>query len=363
MIIDGGTGYDGKGPEAKPGGYAKDVILRVDRADGFVGRNFLARGALEHGIYIEETDGYLLDRVKFFWAADYGNLTFTSDHGLYKNCDGFGSGDSVVYPGAAPETGEQADKSFYPDAPRINTVVKKCDMRGSALAYSGSMGNAVRITKQPHLRQRRPGISTDTISASGHPGFPADSVGDRPQLHLLEQPQPLHRRRPMPPVEPIVGVPIGVGIVWPGMNNGECPRQLDLRQLALRRRCCCSSPTRSSTPGGRRRRRASPVRPPAATRPRATTSYHDNHMGQRPPGLQVPARRVGRFGIPHATLAERCPTASTSGGTRSPTHGQLLVRQHRLRRHRGQRHRSRRRRAAGHAAQPTALQHRRRRHA
>ena len=41
VILDGGTDYDGKGPEAKPGGYAKDVVLRVDRADGFVGRNFL----------------------------------------------------------------------------------------------------------------------------------------------------------------------------------------------------------------------------------------------------------------------------------------------------------------------------------
>ncbi len=97
-----------------------------------------------------------------YWAADYGNLTFTSDHGLYTNCDGFGSGDAVLYPGAAPETGEQADKSFYPDAPRINTVVRGCDMHGSVLAYSGSMGNAVRITNN-HIYGNTAGISTDTI--------------------------------------------------------------------------------------------------------------------------------------------------------------------------------------------------------
>ena len=122
----------------------KHVIIRVDRADGFVVHNLTARGALEHGIYVEETDGYRIDTVKMFWAADYGNLTFTSDHGLYTDCDGFGAGDAVLYPGAAPETGEQADLSFYPDAPRINTMVRRCDMRGSVLAYSGSMGNAVR---------------------------------------------------------------------------------------------------------------------------------------------------------------------------------------------------------------------------
>src|SRR5690606_1463881 len=115
VIIDGGRGYDGRAPAAKPSGFAKHVVLRVDRADGFVVRNLLARGALEHALYIEETDGYLIDRVKMYWAADYGNLTFTSDHGLYRNCDGFGAGDSVLYPGAAPETGEQADEEFYPD--------------------------------------------------------------------------------------------------------------------------------------------------------------------------------------------------------------------------------------------------------
>ena len=110
-----------------------------------------------------------------FWAADYGNLTFTSDHGLYTDCDGFGAGDAVLYPGAAPETGEQADLSFYPDAPRINTTVRRCDMRGSVLAYSGSMGNSVRIT-QNDIYGNTAGISTDTISAGGHPGYPADSV-------------------------------------------------------------------------------------------------------------------------------------------------------------------------------------------
>ena len=39
VIIDAGSDYDGPEPTAKPGGYAKDVVLRIDRADGFVGRN------------------------------------------------------------------------------------------------------------------------------------------------------------------------------------------------------------------------------------------------------------------------------------------------------------------------------------
>ena len=154
-----------------------------------------------------------------FWAADYANLTFTSDHGLYTDCDGFGAGDAVLYPGAAPETGEQADKAFYPDAPRINTTVRRCDMRGSVLAYSGSMGNSVRITNN-HIYGNTAGISTDTISAAGHPGFPADSVAGRQQLHLLQQPQPV-QAQPAGRARGRGRCPSGVGIFWAGHNNGR----------------------------------------------------------------------------------------------------------------------------------------------
>jgi hypothetical protein len=217
VIIDAASDYDSDDPEARPHTFHKHVVVRADRADGFVAHNFTVRGALEHGLYIEETDGYRVDTVKMFWNADYGNLTFTSDHGLYTDCDGMGAGDAVLYPGGAPETGEQADKSFYPDAPRVNTVVRDCDMRGSVLAYSGSMGNAVRITHN-NIYGNTAGISTDTISASGHPGFPADSV----QVdHNYIYSNNLELFKPNAPVPARVGVlPVGVGIFWAGHNNG-----------------------------------------------------------------------------------------------------------------------------------------------
>ena len=219
VILDAGGLYDGKekDPTSKPGAYAKHVVFRADRSDGFVGRNILFKGAREHGFYTEESDGTRLEKVKFFWNADYGHLAFTSDHQLVQNCDGFGSGDSVVYPGAAPETGAQATKSFWPDAPRPNSTVQKCDLRGSALGYSGSMGNAVRITRN-HIYGNSTGISSDTLSAAGHPGFPADSLGDRQQLHLLQQPRPLQAD---PPVKSLVDVPIGTGVIYPGMNDSR----------------------------------------------------------------------------------------------------------------------------------------------
>ena len=221
VIMDAGTGYrvelfTGKRPGAKPSGYAKHVVLRVDRADGFVGRNFLVRGAREHTFYNEELDGILLDRVKFFWGADYGHLSFTSDHSLVQNCEGFGAGDAAVYPGAAPETGSQAT-DFYPDAPRPNTVIRDCDLHGSALGYSGSMGNAVRITRN-HIYGNMTGISSDTLSAAGHPGFPADS-SEIDHNYIYANNLDLYTDHP--PVAPLVAVPIGTGIIYAGMNDAR----------------------------------------------------------------------------------------------------------------------------------------------
>ncbi len=234
VILDAGKRYAGKARQfgAEPGKnvddcsadrdtgispcYAKHVVLRTDRSDGFVGRNFTMRGALEHGFYTEETDGVLLDKVKFFWAADYGHLSFTTDHNMIQNCDGYGSGDAVVYPGASPQTGEFRDESFYPDQ-RINTTVRRCDLHGSTLAYSGSMGNSVRMTRN-HIYGNTNGISSDTLSAPGHPGYPADGMQiDNNYIYSNN----LNLYIEDPPVKPLVPMPIGTAIVWPGMNDGR----------------------------------------------------------------------------------------------------------------------------------------------
>ena len=52
----------------------KDVVFRIDRADGFVARNMNVRHAAEHGFYVLETDGYLLDQFKAFYNEEYGVL-------------------------------------------------------------------------------------------------------------------------------------------------------------------------------------------------------------------------------------------------------------------------------------------------
>ena len=201
-----------------PDGYTKHVVLRADRADGFVGRNLLTRGGREYGIYTEEIDGYparprevLLERRL---RPPLVHLRPRPD----PNCEGFGSGDSVVYPGAAPETGSQADTSFYPDAPRYNTVVKyaTCTARRSAT----------------RARWATPcGSPTTSIygNVTGH--LQRHALGRRPPRlpgrQLQDRSQPASTRTTSiststnPPVEPLVAVPIGTGIIYAGMNDAR----------------------------------------------------------------------------------------------------------------------------------------------
>lgn len=233
VVLDAGTGYTNpRDPKARPGGdtpssecftddtgnpcFGKHVVLRVDRGDGFVGRNFTMRGAREHGFYTEETDGILLDKVKFFWNADYGHLSFTTDHHIVQNCDGFGSGDAVVYPGAAPQTGEFRKKSFYPER-RFSTIIRRCDLHGSAMGYSGSMGNSVRVTNN-HFYGNANGLTTDTLSAPGHPGFPADGMMIDNNWFYANN---LDVYRAENPFQALVPQPVGTGFFWAGNNDGD----------------------------------------------------------------------------------------------------------------------------------------------
>jgi hypothetical protein len=330
VILDAGRRYQGTGPEKKPRGHAKHVVLRVDRADGFVGKNMLMRGGLEFGFYTEETDGVLLDRTKFFWNADYGHLSFTSDHHVVKNCDGMGAGDAVVYPGATPETGSQATKDFWPDAPRHNTVIRDCDLRHSALGYSGSMGNGVRITRN-HVYANTTGIATDTLSSAGHPGFPSDSLQiDNNYIYSNN----LDVYRPDTPVEPLVGVPIGTGVIMAGKNDARIrnnwifdnwrdgtmlfavPDALTTyggpEGLMFPGVSCLTSPAGGTEPtsgsGERTPHIFSRPGPPGVPGGALSTScgnhQFNNRMGQKPPGFRYPPG-IGKFGSPRSPISAR----------------------------------------------------------
>jgi Right handed beta helix region len=201
---------------AKPRGPAaplKDVGIRADRADGFVVRNMTFAHAKEHGIYVHETDGYLLDRVKLFYNQEYGTLTFTSDHGVTRDCEAMGSGDAGVYPGAAPETGEQTAES----ARRANQLITRCDVHHNNIGYSGTMGNGTRVVNN-NFYDNATGITTDSFFAGGHPGYPQDgAVFENNNIYSNN----FNTFAEGSDVEPRVAVPVGTGIFIAGGNANE----------------------------------------------------------------------------------------------------------------------------------------------
>ena len=299
VILDAGENYQGSGPEAKPLGHAKDVVLRADRADGFVGRNFLTRGGEEHGFYTEESDGTLLDRTKFFWNADYGHLAFTSDHQRLQNCDGMGAGDAALYPGAAPETQSQAT-DFYPDAPRYNTTITRCDMRNSALGYSGSMGNAVRLTNN-HIYGNATGISTDTLSSAGHPGFPADSQKVDNNFIYSNN---FNVYEADSPVKPLVAVPNGTGIIYAGMNDARVHDNwfFDNWRDGTMLFAVPDALTRFGGPEGDVFPGVSCTTQDTGLSTSCGNRHFNNKMGQVPAGFRFPST-LDQYGIPHGRAA------------------------------------------------------------
>ena len=191
----------------------KEVGLRVDRGDGVVIRNLTAAHAAEHGIYIHETDGYLMQRVKFFYNKEYGGLMFTSDHGLTTDCEGVGQGDSAIYPGAAPETGEQTKEPRR----RANQTITRCDIHHNTLGYSGTMGNGTRVVGN-HFYDNGTAIATDSLFAGGHPGYPQDGATfENNQIYSNN----FNSFVAGSDVEPRVPTPVGVGILIAGGNGNE----------------------------------------------------------------------------------------------------------------------------------------------
>jgi hypothetical protein len=171
VIIEAGDARKGDGGP-NGAGSRKDVGIRADRADGFVLKNVKVRHAKEHGIYVLESDGYLLTEFKAYYNGLYGTLAFVEDHGVQEHCDGVGHGDSAVYPGGAVETGQQRPKG----TPfRYNQEVRFCDLHHNMAGWSGTNGNAIHVHHN-NIYDNALGFSTDVVTAAGHPGYPGDSL-------------------------------------------------------------------------------------------------------------------------------------------------------------------------------------------
>jgi hypothetical protein len=233
VVVEAGDPNAGNGQDPDPENDNKDVGIRADRADGFVLRNVTVRHVREHGIYPHEVDGYVLERFKVHYAHEYGTLQFTSDHGLVQDCETNGSGDAGIYPGSAPDTGEEVDEPHAgpPDVERLNTEIRRCDMHHNSAGYSGTAANAVWLHHNDFYDNAL-GFTTDVFTAAGHPGFPQDSDllennefydnNFNPYLAECDGPYPTQKLDPTcSDIDPTIPVPVGTGAWVAGGNNNE----------------------------------------------------------------------------------------------------------------------------------------------
>ena len=203
------------------------------------------------------------------------------------------------------------------------------------------MGNAVRITDN-HIYGNATGISSDTLSAAGHPGFPADS-SEIDHNYIYSNNLDLYRPR-------YAGRPAGGRAdrhrdPLPRHERRPRPRQLHLRQLARRRDAVLGS-GRATNGGGAEGDIfpgvSCPGAPANGSRPRAATSSSATAWaGRRTASATRMRSTCSATCTPTTTRSRRSRTATTSGGaSSSPEHRELLVREHGLRRDRGHGHRS-----------------------
>jgi hypothetical protein len=142
--------------------FKKHVVIRGDRSDGIIIENLSTWHGFDHGVYVLDTDGFVIDRVHSGYAREYPFLTFANDHGLMKNCEAFGGGDGGIYPGSSADT-----------PGRVSTEITNCKSYHNVLGYSGTQGDHVWFHDN-ELYDNAVGLVTD--SETDHPNYPQNNL-------------------------------------------------------------------------------------------------------------------------------------------------------------------------------------------
>ncbi len=219
-----GTGAE-PGDVVLDGQFEKLNVLRADNADGFYLRNITVQRSQFNAVYIMETDGFVIERSVGRWNDEYGFLTFAVDHGLYTEAEGYGNGDSAFYPGAASNI--NAERGY--DVPRYAVEIRNSYGHHNMLGYSGTAGDSVWVHDSVFTNNST-GVSTDSAFPD-HPGMPqnhalfennviADNNEDYYQYFVDGTCQKPYAERGYEDgvVCPVVGVPVGAGVINPGGN-------------------------------------------------------------------------------------------------------------------------------------------------
>jgi hypothetical protein len=295
VVVDGGDPNTGDGSDHDEEGtplqdLKKDVGIKADRADGFVIRNLKVRHVREHGLYMHEVDGYVMERFKVFHGEEYGTLQFTSDHGLLQDCEAYGAGDAGIYPGSAPDTGEQRNPAVNPDE-RFNTEIRRCDMHHNMAGYSGTAANAVWLHHNDFYDNTL-GLVTDVITAAGHPGFPQDSDLIEANGFYSNNFNPYVDQPPDDEVVPLLPLPVGTAMWILGGNNNEFRhnRVWDNWRRGVMLSSVQDSLVCGDNPvaGGNQQAGCNPNAPPEAASTSYRNEFHHNVMGRSTEGEVMP---------------------------------------------------------------------------
>jgi hypothetical protein len=157
------------GDEFSTPGVIRRNGIRADRADGIFLKNFTIEFFHDNGVYALETNGFRFDGVVARYVEEYPFLTFTSDHGIYENCEAYGGGDAGIYPGSGPNLHGNFTAN-HPDGYGI--IIRNCDSHDNALGYSGTAGNGVWVHHNK-FHHNTTGLTTDSF-VPNHPGMPQD---------------------------------------------------------------------------------------------------------------------------------------------------------------------------------------------
>lgn len=150
--------------------FDKHVGIRGDRADGIIIENLSVWHAYDHGVYVLDTDGFIIDRVHSGYSREYPFLTFANDHGLMKNCEAFGGGDGGLYPGGSADT-----------PGRFSMEIANCRSYHNVLGYSGTQGDHVWV-HDTEFFDNALGFVSD--SETDHPNYPQNNlVFERNRVH------------------------------------------------------------------------------------------------------------------------------------------------------------------------------------
>jgi hypothetical protein len=197
----------------------KRDILRVDRADGIIVKNMTFEQGSFNGLDVVETNGFLIEDVIGRYNQNYGVLTFTADNGLYNRVEGYGNGDSGIYPGSGPEGHCQ----------RYGIEITKSKSHDNVLGQSGTAGNGTWVHDSEWF-DNGTGIVNDSF-ASGHPGMPQDcSKWERNKVYsnnvnFFDEgnqdycSKTAFEQRPREHVCPQFQSPVGVGFAFYGANS------------------------------------------------------------------------------------------------------------------------------------------------